>query len=75
MADPEEVSRTYRVDLTPLNQFNDLAVLILAVPHQEYGDILNGRVSEMVGTNGIVVDVKSALNPSSLRSDIRYWSL
>lgn len=75
MADPEEVSRTYRVDLTPLNQFNDLAVLILAVPHQEYEDILNGRVSEMVGTNGIVVDVKSALNPSSLRSDIRYWSL
>jgi hypothetical protein len=29
----------------------------------------------MVSEGGIVADVRSLLDPSSLRPDIRYWSL
>jgi hypothetical protein len=32
-------------------------------------------MSDMVAEGGIIADVRSLLDPKSLRSDIRYWSL
>jgi hypothetical protein len=52
----------------------DLAALIYAVGHDEYR-ALHGRVSDMVGDKGIIADVRSLLDPSTLRPDIAYWSL
>ena len=58
-----------------IEELKDLAVLILAVPHRDYSEILNGRLNEMLVEHGIFVDVKSMVEPSALRTDLHYWSL
>ena len=73
-ADAEAVREEYGVELAPLEELTDLRALIYAVGHEEYRP-LHGRISEMVADGGIVADVRSLLDPGSLRSDIRYWSL
>ena len=73
-ADPERVREDYGVELAPLEALSDLRALIYAVGHEDYRP-LEGRISDMVADGGIVADVRSLLDPASLRPDIRYWSL
>lgn len=73
-ADPATVCGEYGVQLATLDEFRDLSALIYAVGHDEYRS-LHGRISELVGEGGIIVDVRSLLDPSTLRADIAYWSL
>jgi UDP-N-acetyl-D-galactosamine dehydrogenase len=73
-ADAATVRHEYGIQLAPLEEFMDLAALIYAVGHDEYR-ALHGRVSDMVGDKGIIADVRSLLDPSTLRPDIAYWSL
>lgn len=73
-ADNAAVRNEYGVELAPLEEFTDLAALIYAVGHDEYRS-LHGRVSDMIGKGGIIADVRSLLDPSTLRPDIAYWSL
>jgi UDP-N-acetyl-D-glucosamine/UDP-N-acetyl-D-galactosamine dehydrogenase len=73
-ADGTSVHHEYGIQLSELEEFTDLAALIYAVGHDEYR-ALHGRVSDMIGDKGIVVDVRSLLDPSTLRPDIAYWSL
>ena len=73
-ADAATVRHEYNIQLAPLEEFTDLAALIYAVGHDEYRT-LHGRVSDMIGDKGIIADVRSLLDPSTLRPDIVYWSL
>src|SRR5690348_13668921 len=73
-ANPETVRKEYGIELASLDQFTDLRALVYAVGHDEYRH-LHDRVSDLVAEGGIVVDVRSLLDPKRLRSDIRYWSL
>jgi len=73
-ADAANVREEYGVELAPLEEFKDLRALIYAVGHDDYR-ALHDRVSDMVAEGGIIADVRSLLDPESLRSDIRYWSL
>ncbi len=75
LADADSVQRTCDVELTQLDQFSDLAALIYAVPHEAYASMGPGRMSEMIARNGILVDVKSKIDPQAVRPDITYWSL
>ncbi|HEY4070853.1 MAG TPA: nucleotide sugar dehydrogenase [Sphingomicrobium sp.] len=73
-ADPATVRHEYGVELSPLEDFRDLRALIYAVDHEDYRP-LHGKLSDMVAEGGIVADVRSTVDPASLRPDIRYWSL
>jgi UDP-N-acetyl-D-galactosamine dehydrogenase len=73
-ADPTAVRDAYGVELCDLDAFSDLAALIYAVGHEEYRP-LHERMSDMVAEGGTVADVRSLLDPATLRPDIRYWSL
>lgn len=73
-ADAGAVRHEYGIELAPLEELNDLAALIFAVGHDEYRP-LDGRISDMVAEGGVIVDVRSLLDPASLRPDISYWSL
>jgi UDP-N-acetyl-D-galactosamine dehydrogenase len=75
MASPHSVVEEYSVELSSLEEFRDLHALILAVPHSTYGLLDGNDYAQMIGSNGIFVDVKSVVPPGSLRSDIHYWSL
>jgi UDP-N-acetyl-D-glucosamine/UDP-N-acetyl-D-galactosamine dehydrogenase len=73
LGDPHEAMEEYKIQLAPLDRFVDLDALILAVAHKEYlaDDALTSRVRD----GGVLIDVKSALEPSKVRSSVQYWSL
>ena len=73
-AEADAVRHEYGVELSPLDDFRDMDAIIFAVGHDEYRR-LYGRISDMVGKNGVIADVGSRLDAASLRPDIRYWSL
>ncbi len=73
-AGAHEAHEEYGITLSNLEEFNGLDALILAVNHHQYlamADGLTGRIRD----GGVLIDVKSALDPRSVRSDILYWSL
>jgi len=72
--DPHEAFEEYKIQLSKLDDFANLDILILAVAHHEY--LANPKdLFARVKPNGIVIDVKSALSPASVPSGLRYWSL
>ena len=72
-AEAEAVRHEYGVELSPLEDFREMDAIIFAVGHEEYR--VHGRISDMVGERGVIADVGSRLDATSLRPDIRYWSL
>jgi UDP-N-acetyl-D-galactosamine dehydrogenase len=73
-ADPAGIRHEYGLELSDLDRFTDLDALIYAVGHDEYRS-LQHRISDFVSQGGIIADVRSLLDPASLRDDIVYWSL
>lgn len=73
-ADAEAIRHDYDIELSPLDAFGDLDALIYAVGHDEYRP-LHGRIGDMVAQGGVVADVRSLLDPATLREDLVYWSL
>ncbi len=73
-ADPAETFEEFGLMINPLETFSGLDALVLAVGHAAYlAD--PGRLPAMLRPGGVLVDVKSVLDPAALRADIRYWSL
>lgn len=77
-ADPEEARREYGLELVPVDQLKNLDALILAVGHEAYGALstedLRGFFAEP--DSGIVVDVKSFLDPALMEeAHLDYWCL
>jgi UDP-N-acetyl-D-glucosamine/UDP-N-acetyl-D-galactosamine dehydrogenase len=75
LADADTVRGHYEVELSSLDQFRDLAVVILAVPHEQYAGLQGAELSEMLVPEGVMVDLKSRVEPGSLRPGVQYWSL
>ncbi|MFL6747077.1 MAG: nucleotide sugar dehydrogenase [Sphingomicrobium sp.] len=71
----ESTAAELGVELSPIEDLSDLHALVLAVPHAAYNELGANRISEMIGQNGLFIDVKSRFQPTDMRSDIRYWSL
>ena len=74
LADAAAVRHEYGVNLAALAEFSGLDALVCAVAHDDYSSLHND-VSGRIAPNGIVVDVRSKIDPGTLRHDIRYWSL
>ncbi|MDP1829919.1 MAG: nucleotide sugar dehydrogenase [Archangium sp.] len=75
-ADPGETKHEYGLGLTKLEEMKDLDALILAVSHGQYvGEPLSFLV-DRIKPGGVLVDVKSALNPAELPAGrVSYWCL
>jgi UDP-N-acetyl-D-galactosamine dehydrogenase len=74
-ADPGEAEAEYGIPLAPLELFRDLDAVVLAVPHAAYLDETHLQLSRMLSRNGIVIDVKSALDRARMPASLLYWSL
>ncbi len=73
----EEAHEEYGIKMAAFEQVVDLDALIFAVSHQEYLADLDG-VLKRVRPGGVLIDVKSAIDPKDTRvtgRDLRYWSL
>jgi UDP-N-acetyl-D-galactosamine dehydrogenase len=75
LASAREAMHEYGVKLSPLEELSRLDALILAVSHKEYRDLGQPRLMAMLGDRGVLVDVKSVIDPAQLRPGVRYWSL
>lgn len=74
LASAEEARREYGIDLRPFDALTELDGVIVAVPHRQYLDDLEAILAG-VREGGVIVDVKSLVNPADVRSDLLYWSL
>jgi UDP-N-acetyl-D-glucosamine/UDP-N-acetyl-D-galactosamine dehydrogenase len=75
-ADPAETKHEYGLGLTRLDEMKDLDALILAVSHTEYVGQPLSFLIDRIKPGGVLVDVKSALNPADLPAGrVSYWCL
>jgi UDP-N-acetyl-D-galactosamine dehydrogenase len=75
LASPPEALREYGLTLSPLEALAPLDAMVLAVSHKWYLDFEPGRLLGMIRDGGVMVDVKSVLEPGAMVRGIRYWSL
>ncbi len=75
-ADPAETKHEYGLTLSKEEELQDLDVLILAVSHKQYVEPPVAKLIERVRPGGVLVDVKSALNPAEIPAGrVSYWCL
>ncbi|WP_421855605.1 nucleotide sugar dehydrogenase [Novosphingobium sp.] len=75
MANHDATRHELAIDLAPIEAFSEVDLLIYAVSHDHYAAMGIDAIQAMIAPGGILIDVKSAVAPQSLREDIRYWSL
>ena len=75
LANPAEATHEYGIKLAALDEFRALDGLILAVSHKEYMALGQDTLTARVRDGGVVVDVKSVLDPSKVDRRVRFWSL
>lgn len=76
LAAPDEAKSEYGVVFGSLEKdFIDLDGLILAVNHDQYLEVGQAKLESMIRRYGVLIDVKSVLEPGRCRAGIDYWSL
>ncbi len=70
----EDAVHEYGIALAGIAGLRDLDALVLAVPHREF---LNDKAALFgkLKHDGILIDIKSALEPAEVPSHLTYWSL
>jgi len=74
LADPQGVHSETGLEVTPLDDFETLDALVMAVTHDAYRAQCT-ELTDRIRKGGILVDVKSMWDPADIRDDITYWSL
>jgi len=74
-ASTPEAQHEYGIRLSAIEEMTKLDALIFAVSHDWYLKLGQDRLTAMVRDGGVLVDVKSALDPSRVGRGVRYWSL
>jgi UDP-N-acetyl-D-glucosamine/UDP-N-acetyl-D-galactosamine dehydrogenase len=75
LASAPEALHEYGVKLAPIEEMSRLDAMVLAVSHRWYLDLGHPKLLGMIRDGGILVDVKSVLEPGRTERGIRYWSL
>lgn len=75
LGDAADAMHEYQIAISPLDGFQKLDGLILAVPHRGY--LSSGAASwrARIKPHGVFVDVKSALAPADFPAPLAYWRL
>jgi UDP-N-acetyl-D-galactosamine dehydrogenase len=77
MGNPEEAFEEYGVKLCDWPDLRGLDALIVAVAHRQYLDLPLKELLSLVRNGGVVVDIKSTLEPKAVEAErgLSYWSL
>ena len=73
-ADAASAQHEYGLTLSPLEDFQNLDALVLAVNHSAYLEHIP-KLTGMLKPGGVLIDVKSALRPTDIPDGLHYWSL
>jgi len=71
----DEVRERHGFELSGLDALRELDALVVAVAHREYHALGAADLVSRLRADGVLVDVKSLLDPASLPAGVRYWSL
>jgi len=75
LADADEAQREYGLTLSPLDAFDGLHGLLLAVPHADYLKQPAASWEARLLDGGVLADLKSAYDPATLSPSRICWSL
>ncbi|MCP9439586.1 MAG: nucleotide sugar dehydrogenase [Nitrospira sp.] len=77
LADHEEAVAEYGIHLADWSHMRELDGIVIAVAHRTYQDMKTAELLQLLRSpqNGVVIDVKSILNPAELPDSIKYWRL
>jgi len=75
LGDPAEALVEYGIKLAEWSQLESLDAMIYAVSHDFYRDMGQETLLSHIRDGGVIVDVKSVLDPDAIPRDISYWSL
>jgi UDP-N-acetyl-D-galactosamine dehydrogenase len=75
LATPGAAMHEFGITLSPIEAFCNLDAVIHAVGHRAYAELGTAAIAAMVAPGGVLVDVKSSIEPAALPQDLRYWSL
>ena len=76
LGNPDEAHEEYGVKLCDWSELSSLDGLIFAVAHRKYLEMGVDNLLSLVREGGVVVDVKSTLDPAQVaRRGLTYWSL
>ena len=75
LVDAEEARREYGIALASVDALTRLDALVVAVPHRIFRERPLARYLDVLTPRGVVIDVKSALEPSAVPAGLAYWSL
>lgn len=75
LANSEKAQAEYGIQLIDWHELSDLDGMILAVPHKAYLEMPRQQLLDSLRPDGVLMDVKSVLDPATLPKTIHYWSL
>jgi UDP-N-acetyl-D-galactosamine dehydrogenase len=75
LVDAAEARHEYGLEIVAAEALQHLDGLVIAVPHRVFLDRPLARYLDAVLPKGVVVDVKSVLDPAALPAGLNYWSL
>ncbi len=75
VASAAEAMREYGVKLASIEDLVGLDGVVLAVSHKGYLRLGQSGIQAMIRDGGVLVDVKSVLDPARTERRIRYWSV
>jgi UDP-N-acetyl-D-glucosamine/UDP-N-acetyl-D-galactosamine dehydrogenase len=76
LADPEETKHEYGLSLSKFEELDGLDALVVAVSHRQYAEMSAEALAKRVKQGGVIVDVKSMVDPSALPAGrVAYWCL
>ncbi len=75
IADAEEARKEHGIQLRGIADMTELDGIILAVSHRQFLQDLPDSLCSCLRRGGVLMDVKSAVEPETLPTDVRYWCL
>ncbi|MDP8994638.1 MAG: nucleotide sugar dehydrogenase [Pseudomonadota bacterium] len=75
LADPEEARHEYGIELDANAFERSYDLVLVAVPHEAYDLIDNGRLAALVAEGGLFADLKNFYAARQLGDGIRRWTL
>jgi UDP-N-acetyl-D-galactosamine dehydrogenase len=75
LADPEECANEYDIKITPLEDLSPADAVIVAVSHNEYKQGGWALLARRLKAGGLIMDVKSVLDPTTIPPGARLWRL
>jgi UDP-N-acetyl-D-galactosamine dehydrogenase len=75
LADPAEAQHEYGITLESDGLDGSYDLVVVAVPHEAYRELDDGRLSALVAEGGLLADLKNVYGGRDLGKSIERWTL